>query len=171
MSSSDNQSHTGKEEETCELKKICNILQHKFTVIHCNTLPRLQCIHYLLQHKVWTSNNWASIWFLNSFNWADIICIVRADIICPNFFQKLRYCWENIWRKVVHINNLNKVSSNLFQIFVSSLAENDDAGTKWEYTGDIISVLSQRNIVNGRKKIMINCNWFFSPIFGMREIR
>jgi hypothetical protein len=31
------------------------------------------------------------------------------------FSQKPRYEWENIWRKVVLINNRNNVTSNLFQ--------------------------------------------------------
>jgi hypothetical protein len=39
------------------------------------------------------------------------------------FFQKLRCEWENIWRKVVHINHLNNVPSNLFQNILSSLAD------------------------------------------------
>jgi hypothetical protein len=40
------------------------------------------------------------------------------------FSQKLRYKWENIWRKFVHINHLNNVSSNLFQNMLSGLADN-----------------------------------------------
>jgi hypothetical protein len=31
------------------------------------------------------------------------------------FSQKLRYGWENIWRRVVHFTKLNNVCSNLFQ--------------------------------------------------------
>jgi hypothetical protein len=39
------------------------------------------------------------------------------------FSQKLLCWWENIWRKVVHINCLHNVSSNFFQNMLSSLAD------------------------------------------------
>jgi hypothetical protein len=39
------------------------------------------------------------------------------------FSQKLRCGLENIWRKVVHFNKLNNVSSNFFQNMLSGLAD------------------------------------------------
>jgi hypothetical protein len=42
------------------------------------------------------------------------------------FSQKQKCGWENIWRKVVHINYMNNVSSNCFQNMLSSLADDTD---------------------------------------------
>jgi hypothetical protein len=53
------------------------------------------------------------------------------------FPQKLMCGWENIWRKVVHIDHLNNVSSNFFQNMFSCLADDCQnihdgfAGDEW----------------------------------------
>jgi hypothetical protein len=53
--------------------------------------------------------------------------ITIPDIQTPDFSRRHhRYTsssWENIWRKVVHIDQLNNVSSNLFQNILSSSAD------------------------------------------------
>jgi hypothetical protein len=48
-----------------------------------------------------------------------------------SFSQELWYGWETIWRRVVHINQLNNVSSNFFHIMLSSLADDATKNPRW----------------------------------------
>jgi hypothetical protein len=49
--------------------------------------------------------------------------------------QNLKCGWENIWRKVIHIINVNNVSSNNFQIILSVLADVTAKIPKWRRWG------------------------------------
>jgi hypothetical protein len=51
------------------------------------------------------------------------------------FSQNLKCGWENISRKVVHIIHLDNVSSNIFQIFLSVLADVTAKIPKWRSWG------------------------------------
>jgi hypothetical protein len=48
--------------------------------------------------------------------WARLSPNLNRQVICAHFLQKLRYGWENIWRKFVHIILLNKISSFFTEI-------------------------------------------------------
>jgi hypothetical protein len=52
------------------------------------------------------------------------------------FSQKLRRSWTNIWRKIVRINYLNNVASNLLQdnmlsSLVDDTVQNNNTGAEW----------------------------------------
>jgi hypothetical protein len=49
------------------------------------------------------------------------------------FSQKLRCGWENIWRKVVHINHLNNVSSNLFSKYFVRFSRRHCQFSRWHH--------------------------------------
>jgi hypothetical protein len=49
--------------------------------------------------------------------------------------QKLRCGWENILRKVFHVDSLNNVSSNYLQNMLTSLADDTAKNPKWQHWG------------------------------------
>jgi hypothetical protein len=83
-----------------------------------------------------------------------------------SFSQKLRCQWENIWRKVVHINHLNNVSSNIFQNMLSGLADD-----RLEQTTSSALIISKPEVWIG-KYLKKSCQYWsmFLQIFSIIKI-